>query len=164
MISQGELRNLIEYNPETGMWRWRVVRRNHKTGWFAGALTPNGYLTIRIDGKTYYAHRLAWFWVHGEWPKITDHRDRDKANNRLDNLRLATKSKNAVNAKRRTDNVSGYVGVSWNDLRSKWQARIVRDGVLYSRLFADDKAASEWYMRRRTELFGDFSPVVSPDE
>lgn len=160
MITQGELRNQIEYDPETGLWRWRdsTARVNRKVGWFAGAKIPNGYLTIRIDGKTYYAHKLAWLWVHGVW-LTPDHKNRNKADNRLDNLRPANKSENAINSKTRSDNSSGYPGVSLHS-NGRWHAYVNKDGKRHNAYFASRDGAVEWASAKRKELFGEFAPEV----
>lgn len=76
-MTWGRLRSLLDYEPATGLFRWRAHRRNGvKPGDVARRKHSNGYITIRVDGCDYLAHRLAWFWVMGEWPAVTiDHRD-----------------------------------------------------------------------------------------
>ena len=84
---------------------------------------------ICIDYRRYYAHRLAWFYVHGEWPKVVDHWNGKRDDNRLENLRDANDSINAQNRREATPgNTSGLLGVSWNTRDKKWVAQIRIDG------------------------------------
>jgi len=160
MISQGELKNLIEYDEETGLWRWRNPTGNNLEGWFAGAPTTNGYRQIRINGKAEYCHTLAWYWVYGDWVLNLDHDNRVKSDNRLINLRMSSKSTNAINAKLRIDNNSGQVGVSYHAARNKWHAYINQNGVRRSKFFKTYEEAVAWRKKIQEELFGQFVPKV----
>jgi hypothetical protein len=164
VISQGELRNLIEYDRETGLWRWRdsTARVNRKVGWFAGAPIANGYMTIRIDGVTHYAHRLAWLWVYGYFPEGIDHKNRDKADNRIENLRESSKSTNVINSRTRIDSSSGHAGISLHT-NGRWHAYINKHGVRYSKYFKTKEEAIAWRQEKQEELFGDFGKIVSLD-
>jgi hypothetical protein len=137
-LSAEELRGYVDYNPATGVFVWR--RRSGSTrgeriwnaryaGTVAGSSDSNGYQRLTINYRSYLAHRLAWLYVHGEWPpKYIDHIDRDRSNNRIANLRPATQSQNKANEVLRTTNTSGYRGVGWEARAGKWFAKIVRDG------------------------------------
>jgi len=162
VISQGELRNLIEYDKETGLWRWRNPTGNNKQGWFTGAPTTNGYRQIRIDGKAEYCHILAWYWIYGDWIIGLDHKNRVKSDNRIDNLRMSSKSTNAVNSKLRGDNSSGHVGVYYNagNRRKKWYAYINQNGIRKSSSFLTFEEAVEWRKKTQEELFGQFVPKI----
>jgi hypothetical protein len=164
MITQGELRNQIEYDPETGLWRWRdaTARVNRKVGWFAGAPIANGYMTIRVDGTTYYAHRLAWLWVYGYFPESLDHKNRDKTDNRISNLRESSKSTNVINSNTRSDSSSGHAGISLHS-NGRWHAYINKAGVRYSKYFGTKEEAIKWRQAKQEELFGDFGKIVSLD-
>ena len=120
------LKELLHYEPETGAFTWRVKRGGGiVAGDDAGAIDGNGYLHIKIDGKTRKAHRLAWLYIHGEWPETSlDHMNRDKLDNRISNLRLATCAQNQQNCKIRKDSTSNVTGVQWHKHHQKWQARI----------------------------------------
>lgn len=126
----------------------------------------NGYLTIRVDGKTYYAHTLAWLYVYGDWFPNLDHANRDKADNRISNLRESSKSTNAINAKLRDDNSSGHVGISYHggNRRKVWAAYINQDGFRKRAFFETKEEAIAWRKKIQEELFGRFVPkVVSSD-
>lgn len=117
MIYRDRLRALLHYDPMTGQFRWYnrpkfSKGRTIEFGSLAGHRTAHGYITIRIDGKSYYAHRLAWFYVTGDWPaEEIDHINRIGTDNRFANLRLAARQQNVANRTRRRDNRSGFKGV-----------------------------------------------------
>src|SRR5262245_11249534 len=93
------VRSLLHYDLETGIFTWKVDRARHVcAGDIAGTRTPHGYLVIGIRGTNYFAHRLAFLWVKGEWPKAElDHINLLKIDNRWVNLREATRSQNMFN-------------------------------------------------------------------
>lgn len=123
-LSYDKLREVLEYNPDTGEFTWATRLSNRAiVGKRAGNVRTNGYINISIDNRHYLAHRLAWFYCYGSFPKKNlDHIDGDKQNNRIDNLRECTQSENNQNARRRIDNTSGHVGVI--AFRGKWRAEI----------------------------------------
>lgn len=88
----------------------------------------NGYLRASIQGKTYLVHRIIFFIHTGEWPDFIDHKDNITSNNRFSNLRAATSSQNAYNAKLSSNNTSGVKGVNWNSGKNKWVARCSVEG------------------------------------
>lgn len=113
MITRERLKALLSYDPLTGLFTWnghmRGVRRG-KTS--VGHLAAHGYITIRLDRKPYYAHRLAWLYITGDWPpEEIDHISGVRSDNRIANLRLANRLGNLVNRPRRRDNTSGFKGV-----------------------------------------------------
>ena len=108
----------LDYDPLTGIFKWRVARSQKKAGDVAGCLNANGYVKI---GQV-SAHRLAFYFMLGSCPDIVDHIDRSPANNVWSNLRPATRSENVLNSKLPRTNTSGYRGVSWNRGSKKWQA------------------------------------------
>lgn len=126
MLSQERLKSLLHYDPETGVFTWRVSARNSvKVGSVAGCLDTHGYVVIRIDRKSYKAHRLAWLYLHGNLPpKQLDHINRDRSDNRLCNLRLATSAENNQNRSLSTKNTSGHIGLCWKKQTQKWHAHI----------------------------------------
>lgn len=98
-LTQTRLRELLDYNPETGEFTWKVTRRGRAAaGSVAGSPIGNGYIRVHVDGRKYRAHRLAFFYMTGEWPKDeVDHKDLNKSNNAWDNLRESTHTQNMQN-------------------------------------------------------------------
>ena len=126
MITQKELKELLHYNPETGVFTWlQKAASNTKIGSVAGCNHNCGYITIRVRGKLYLAHRLAWLYVAGEWPKKdVDHSDHIRNNNKWDNLLDTVHRVNAKNQSKFKNNKSGVTGVHWNKNAKKWQSKI----------------------------------------
>ena len=128
-LTADRLRKVLDYNPFTGEFRWKVTLNNRgAAGTEAGNRRPNGYRRISIDGTLYYAQRLAWLYVHGVWPiDKVDHRNQDKEDNRVANLREATDAQNRQNESQLPKhNTSGYRGVTRRD--NRWSAKIKVDG------------------------------------
>lgn len=125
-----KLRHALSYDPETGQFTWaEPTGRRVKAGESAGSLWPSGYVGISCGGKRYLAHRLAWLFTYGEWPTCdVDHINRNPADNRISNLRLATRSENNVNAGLRSTNSSGVRGVYWSKRSERWIARVQKGG------------------------------------
>jgi hypothetical protein len=126
LLAMEKVKELLSYDPETGIFVWKSTVASHvKKGKPAGSISDQGYRTIMIGGRNYRAHRLAWLFVYGEWPDFEiDHINRDRLDNRIENLRLAGRKENMRNTKRRTDNTSGVKGVYWSRQRNKWIAQI----------------------------------------
>jgi hypothetical protein len=131
-LTAAKLRELIDYDPNTGVFTWRVraYRSKYKQGSPAGTKQSKGYLTIGVLGRSYLAHRLAWLYVYGEWPtKQVDHINQDKLDNRIANLRQATNKENHQNEGLSSNNTSGYKGVGFFKRTRRWRAHITTDGV-----------------------------------
>lgn len=127
------LRSILEYDPATGIFMWLERAGNWKNQTaraVAGTRTEKGYICIKIDGRNYKAHRLAWLYMTGAWPaELIDHRDTVKDNNRFSNLRPATLCENAQNTiKPSRNNKCGLLGVSWDKKQRKWSATICING------------------------------------
>ncbi|WP_162292051.1 HNH endonuclease [Stenotrophomonas maltophilia] len=151
------LRELLAYDPVTGALTW-IVYRNSKCrpGSTAGYIGPTGYRIVEIEGKAYAAHRIAFILHSGsdiaDGLEI-DHKDGVRDNNAADNLRAVTTSGNAQNRKLRSDNSSGYVGVSWHRQTQKWWAQIDHEGRRISLgLHATPEAASKAYLKAKKDL------------
>ena len=128
-MTQERLKELLDYDPEAGIFTWKRPRRGIAANSMAGGLTPNGYIRIQIDRKDHLAHRLAWLYIHGVIPEADiDHINRRKDDNRIANLRAATRSENQQNHPKRSDNTSGFPGVSWYKKVNKWGAHIKHSG------------------------------------
>lgn len=125
MITYKKLKELLHYDPETGVFQRKVATSNVKIGDIAGTKTSKGYIRIMIDGKSYMAHRLAWFYYHGYMPEHgIDHIDRDPSNNRIENLREVGRQCNMRNTGNHKSNTSGVKGVVWFKQTNKWRAQI----------------------------------------
>lgn len=120
------LRSVLHYDAETGVFTWKVRTSNRiKIGGVAGAVGEHGYILIRIHGVLYKAHRLAWFYVHGEWPQAeVDHINGRPADNRLCNLREATRKQNMENRGLNANNSTGYRGVTFTKRLGKFKATL----------------------------------------
>jgi hypothetical protein len=154
-----KLKNYVTYDKDTGEFDWvdgnATGRKNGKPGWLSSV---DGYVHIRIDYKLYRAHHLAWLYVYGEMPDMIDHIDRDRSNNAIANLRLATKSENAINSKMNARNTSGFRGVRRKKGLNRWDARIQYKGKgIHLGYFDSPEDASEAYKKKARELFGEFA-------
>lgn len=124
MLTQTRLKELLHYDPTTGVFTWRVTRgRTAKKGDIAGAAEKR-YWAVSVEQRRYRAHRLAWFYVTGHWPEAdVDHRNGDRRDNRLDNLRPTTRTVNMQNLRSaHADSCSGVLGASKSG--AKWKAEI----------------------------------------
>ncbi len=143
-LSHSELKQLLHYDPETGIWRWLVHRGRMIPGDRAGSIHSLGYWLVMIGEKNYRSSRLAWFYVTGKWPpEKVDHKNGKRADDRWDNIRLATASQNAVNHKKRVTNSSGYKGVYQNKTYKRFYAQITIQG--YQVFLGSRKTAEEAY-------------------
>lgn len=126
MVTQERLKELLEYNPDDGLFIRRVGRKGVAKGSIAGTTNSYyGYIYISIDHKAYRAHRLAFLYMTGEWPRgEVDHINGDRVDNRWSNLADTDSSGNGCNCALRKDNVSGVVGVGYHVKRKQWRARI----------------------------------------
>jgi len=142
------IRQLFVYEPQTG----RLVRRIatgrhgcHPAGVVAGTTTNKGYVVIYINGRRFMAHRLVWLLHKGKWPAADlDHINENKTDNRIENLREATRAQNMQNVKIHKHNTSGCKGVAWHTSRGKWRAYIFCD-----------------YQQRHLGLFDTFADAVA---
>jgi hypothetical protein len=154
------LRECFDYDPDTGLFFWKVSKRGIRrpqAGCFAG-----GYTVIQFDGVRYRAHRLAWFYVHGEWPAHeVDHINGIRSDNRIENLRLATHAENLRNQKLQARNTSGCKGVAFDRSRNKWMAQIhVAGKNINLGRFDTLNEASDVVKRARLQHHGEFARVA----
>lgn len=162
-VSAERLRAVLKYEPDTGNLVWLVTTHGRggliPAGSIAG-LVSKGRRYIGIDGRCYAAHRLAWFYMTGEWPVEIDHKDCDPLNNRWSNLRLATRSQNNANMLRQKRNTSGYKGVDWDKSRQQWRSQISVNGkrIMIGR-FNDITTAAAAYRAAAEQHFGEFARI-----
>ena len=138
MITCDELKEKVVYFPESGVF---IRKSNSK---IIGVVGERGYIRIWLRGRQYLAHRLAWLYVHGEWPDCIDHINHNNKDNRISNLRGVTRQENLKNKLKYKNNKSGVSGVHWASAANKWRARIVvNKKALHLGYFDDVDEASD---------------------
>lgn len=154
-LTQMDLHQVLSYDPLTGIFTWidpaaRCLKPGDRAGFVHGS---GGYRHIKISSKMYAEHRLAWLYMTGEWPMHEiDHQDRDRTNNKFDNLRPATHKQNCENRGARKGSLSGFRGVSWS--HGKWHASIMHFGAAKDLGYFDDlEQAKEARLTAERELF-----------
>lgn len=163
-LTQARLKELLHYDPETGHFTWLANQGRARAGQTAGTTDKVGYVVVRVAGRFYKAHRLAFLYMRGEIPPDdVDHINRVKGDNCWRNLRLATRPENLANIGLLRSNTSGYRGVSWRKSSGRWQAFGSRDRRRVHLGFFDDlieaaTAAQKW----REENFGIFAVAGQP--
>lgn len=163
MITSAELKSIVHYDPDTGVFTAVVNRSKAKAGRPVGTLLSNGYLHIQIRGKFYKGHRLAWFYMMGEWPaEQVDHINGCRSDNRWSNLRPCSNAQNSLNRRKYRNNSSSVTGVYWIKRSQRWAASIDIRGTRVSlgnfNVLADAATA-----RRDAEkkYFGEFARAAA---
>ena len=152
----------MRYAPKSGNFFWRVDRGKVKAGDLAGCREA-GYVLIHIDYVSYGAHRLAWLYVKGFWPKTVDHEDGDHFNNKWANLRKASRGQQRANCESRHHKLKGAyrVETTINGKRyiyNKWRARIRINGkARHLGVFPTERAAHKAYMKELKKIYGAFA-------
>lgn len=159
-----EVRKLIRkhfsYDPKTGFITWKLATsKSTKVGEIAGYEENNGYwrCKLTVDGKTYrfLGHILAWYLHYRKWPSgLLDHRNRKRSDNRIKNLRPATRFQNSANAKVSIRNKLGVKGV--RSYYSRFMAQIEHKGKVYAKPFDTIEDASKWYKKMQRKFHPDF--------
>ena len=165
MINQKYLHEILKYDPDTGIFIWK--NRSDVLPWWnskhegkiAGSIHVKGYRYILINKKSYKAHRLAWLFVYGEWPKDQiDHINMFKDDNRIKNLRIANNSQNQANTSKRKTNKSGFKGVSWSKRSEKWKSQItINNKVVGLGYFECPEIAHLVYSEHADKYRGEFA-------
>lgn len=160
-LTAERLREVISYDPETGVFCWRVTlsNRNHAGSRAGCQCSRDDYRLIGIDGVVYKANRLAWLYMTGKWPAhLIDHKNLDRGDDRWDNLREATHSQNLSNRGAQRNNTSGFKGVHFHPQSGRWRARIAKDGKHIS-LGLHDTAENAHlaYTAAAIDLHGEFA-------
>ena len=159
MITQSELKELLNYNPDTGEFTWlKTNNRRIIIGSIAGS-NHLGYIQIKLSGKLYKAHRLAWLYITGEWPQqFIDHINHNRADNKWDNLREASNAENVRNSIKRKNNKSKYKGVYWKQKNQKWSAQIcINYKKIYLGLFDSQEEGYKAYCEASKKYHMEFA-------
>lgn len=167
MLTQERLKELLIYDPETGVFTWRIDRRTHGSrgrinayaGSVAGSVNGVGYRAIPVDGHRYRASHLAFLFMTGSLPaEEADHEDCDPSNDRWVNLRPASSSNNKWNTRVSKNNRVGLKGAFWCKQTRRWRSQIMCNGVLHhlGRFDTADEAHAA-YGAKASELFGNFA-------
>ena len=162
MPSIEDIRRYFDYLP-SGHLAWKIKpNKRIVVGGLAGCITPSGYVQIIFQRVHIGAHRLIWAWHNGDWPKHDiDHVNMDRSDNRIENLRQATRSQNKYNTAKQVDNTSGYKGVDFHKRRSIWRARISVSGkVLYLGAFNTSQEAASAYNAAACKYHGEFARLA----
>lgn len=163
VLTQQQLRDILSYNPKTGVLIWRQrenIPKEWNTRWagkVAGSVNSAGYLIITLNtNERYLVHRIIWLLMTGKWPKNEiDHVDNNRINNRWENLREATRIENSRN--RPFETSSGVIGVSWHKQRNKWRARItVNRKEIHLGYFLNFNEAVKVRKDAENKYFGEF--------
>lgn len=162
-LTADELRDRLFYNPMSGDFIWM---NGPRAGRRAGCLCKStGYIHIKLNGFQYLAHRLAWLYEYDEWPKgECDHRNLQRAENWIDNLRDATPTQNRANSGMKSSNTSGFKGVIYDRRRKKFRADIRVTGKKRTLgHFETAEAASVAYQAAYSRTHGEFAPLVGKE-
>lgn len=155
-ISHKRLLEILHYSPRTGQFTWKTtIGKRAQEGDVAGTLMNKGYRKIIIERQHYLEHVLAWFYMHGVWPKNQiDHKNRVKHDNRKSNLRPATNQENQQNVCRaRRNNATGLLGVSLHKSLGKYSAQIYVDAKKrHLGYFEKPDEAHQAYLKAKSEL------------
>jgi len=155
---------IFVYDPDTG-YITNKVRRSSTAyeGDRAGRIDSKGYLRIRVKDRTFRAHRLAWWLFYGEWPAYSiDHINRDRSDNRICNLRSASRVENQGNSKLNSNNTSGYKGVTYDGKR--WRSYIsIENKTKLLGVFDTKEQAAEAYAAAARLHFGEFANPAKSD-
>jgi hypothetical protein len=160
MLTIEQLKEVLDYNPDTGVFTWKKTVNSHAVvGSVAGNQDSSVYIRITIYKKKYAAHRLAFLYMTGEFPKhLVDHINQIKDDNRWTNLRQATVSQNNINSKKQKNNKSGYRGVYWVKKYQVWRVQIkYKSKYITLGSYTDIKEAAEVYKKKALELYGEYA-------
>lgn len=158
MLTQERANELFEYREDGNLY-WKVNRLKKRIGDVVGIETTNGYLRYVIDGKGYALHRVVWLMHYGVFPKDDlDHIDRNRKNNRIGNLREASRVQNNGNSSVPKHNTSGYKGVQWCATSNKWRVCIYKQNKKYwLGRYKTIEEAAKVYHEAAIEYFGEFA-------
>lgn len=149
------IRDRIEYSPDSGELTWRPPVGKQFSGKHAGYAASYGYRKVKVLGRVYFVHRLAFLLMNGALPsKEIDHINGNRADNRWSNLRESTHAENMQNLKKakRSNNSSGLLGVAWRERGAKWSSQIRVDGrIRHIGYFKTAEEAHQAYLAAKRE-------------
>lgn len=161
-LTHADVCRLLSYDAQSGVFTWRQAKVSKRQ--IAGCLCAQGYWRIKIAGKSYKAHRLAWFVTFGVWPAdMIDHINGDRSDNRLNNLRLADNAKNQMNRRNASsrNKSAGMLGVNWNPEAMRYAARLQFGGKrIHIGYFDSPEEASQAYNAKKAALT-EFAPTLA---
>ncbi len=159
VLTQARLKELLHYNPDTGVFTWLQSRSVVKKGDVAGSTYGPGYQGIGIDGTVYLSHRLAFLYMTNVVPEHeVDHKNNRKTDNRWENLRQATRTQNLRNVGVRACSKSGIKGVRFIKKQGKWSARIRHNKKqIWLGVFDTCEQAANAYKNAAEKLHGEFA-------
>lgn len=129
-LSQLRLKELLHYDPDTGIFTRAAMMPGSSIGSVCGTKKQNGYVVICVDRMYFRAHRLAWFYVHGTWPpEFIDHVNHIRHDNRISNLRCVSTRQNSLNTSLRSDNALGAKNVYFDKQAGKFGVKFTENGV-----------------------------------
>lgn len=161
-VTVEELRHALAYDPETGVFTWKNPKSSRvRVGDAAGYYGSDGYLRIRVGYTKYVAHRLAFLYVHGRWPKqFIDHANGNRADNRIDNLREADHAENMANCGRQERGLPRGVTRRGEDFVAQCRKGRLADANVYLGRYKTVADASAAYKTASLERFGDFAAIL----
>lgn len=154
-ITQKDVLDDFSYNNGSLFWNSRASQM--KVGDLAGSVSSRGYRQIRYKDRIIMAHRLIFLFHHGYMPDLIDHIDRDRSNNKIENLRPATKRQNAFNSASHKDSISKFKGVTFDKRKKKWMAQIFHNQKnKFLGYFLNEELAYAAYKAAAVEIHGEF--------
>lgn len=155
-LTQDKVKELFEYRDGALFWKHKTISRGRKLkkgGQKVTTVAPDGYLRVGFNKRQYLVHRVIFLYHHGFLPECLDHINGIRSDNRIENLRPATKYQNICNSKFRFDNTSGVKGVNWNKIKNRWQARIFVNKKVISLGYYKDLELAELVMMEARNLY-----------
>ena len=154
MITLQELKTRFEYNPLTGIFIRLKSSKGHRAGEVAGTRMKHGHISIGYGKRKYLAHRLAWYYVNGNWPKDQiDHINGNPTDNRICNLRETTQAQNRQNQHKSKAGERRYMGTTFCKRAQKWISQCTLNGVTkYVGSFDTAEEASKAYLKVKQDM------------
>jgi hypothetical protein len=160
MITQELVNSVFEYR-DGDLYFKKTISKKAKEGKKAGGIVPNGYISVSFLRHKTYAHRVIFLMHYGYLPEVIDHIDCNPLNNKIENLRAATKSQNGMNRGKQVNNSSGYKGVYFSKARKKWIAQIkINQKMKYLGGFVEKDDAHKCYLEASKDIHKEFARYV----